>query len=389
MNKEQAIKLLEAALDHVRAGDESIIEPLIEPLTSLDIALGGEENLRQQELYTLLINSMPDGVVMRSPTGEYLPDMTNPAARQLLDDLSVLDPFKVTIDQGLNIKVGEHNLNIKMAHVESKDHDGYLGDVFVLRDITNEVAAPYILYQFLNSIGHELPSPLAMIRAHAKMVLLGLEEGKYTFEQQIQFLNSIILDAERLTAIVHNIIRYDGLIRTSEFIQREQAKGKLLTSHYERVDLNKLVCEILDEQRVIFEEGGITLQMECEESTIFVEVLPGMLRDAIQKLLENARLYSRGASPVKVGLWLEDDTAVIRITDSGVGISEEDMPNIFKPFYQGEPIDSQGLLINVHGWGLGLYMARSIVELFNGSLELTHTEVVKGSTFTLHLPLPT
>ena len=124
---------------------------------------------------------------------------------------------------------------------------------------------------------------------------------------------------DRLLEISSDVIKFDSLLRTSEFIQREQAKGELLTSRYERVDLNKLVCEILDEQRPIFEEDGITLQMKCEESTIFVEVLPRMLHDAIQKLLENARLYSCGTSPVKVGLWLEDDTAVIRITDSGVG----------------------------------------------------------------------
>lgn len=113
------------------------------------------------------------------------------------------------------------------------------------------------------------------------------------------------------------------------------------------------------------------------------------MQSAFHALLKNVYCYSPDGGSLKVDLHIEDGKAVVSITDPGVGISEKDRPKVFKPFYRGLHKDSQGNYIDVRGIGMGLYMAKMVAELHHGDLEITHTGVGKGSTFTLYLPLLT
>jgi two-component system sensor histidine kinase SenX3 len=115
-----------------------------------------------------------------------------------------------------------------------------------------------------------------------------------------------------------------------------------------------------------------------------VEVIgdPEMLTVAVKNLIENAILYSEEGAPVGVGLRKVDDVAEIAVTDSGLGIPQEDQTRIFERFYRVDPSRSRA----TGGTGLGLAIVKHVASTHNGEVKLFSKPGV-GSTFTLRIPL--
>jgi signal transduction histidine kinase len=116
------------------------------------------------------------------------------------------------------------------------------------------------------------------------------------------------------------------------------------------------------------------------------DTLPGIwdgprLDQVLTNLISNALKYSPGASEVRVQIQRSGDEAIVAVSDTGVGISEEDVAELFKPFARGATPDR-----NVSGTGLGLFISQQIVERHQGTLSVS-SAIGLGTTFTLRLPL--
>jgi signal transduction histidine kinase len=107
----------------------------------------------------------------------------------------------------------------------------------------------------------------------------------------------------------------------------------------------------------------------------------GTLVETLTNILGNAVKYSRPSSQVVISAETVEHEVVIAIADSGIGIAPEDLPHIFGDFYTGKADQS-----TEHGSGIGLAVARRIVEAHNGSITV-ESQPGKGSTFAIHLPL--
>ncbi len=344
-----------------------------------------------------ILASIADGVVVRDPKGDYIEKRINPAARDLLKDHSgeidyhLLDDFTEPTDSDEafpRFDVAGRTLSISVAQVNTKDGQ-YLGDVLVLHDVTSETIGQRTKDSFLNAIGHEFRTPLTSIRANADVLRMALQKDKLSTEQRIERLDSIFEETEKLSEMVNDVIGLADLEQELEALRRDIASQEpdQQASRHEKVDLEKLVRRALDEQQPGFEKSQIVPQFEYDGSSVYVLADARRLRQAIGALLKNARLYSPEGGPLKVLLQVQDGKAIVRITDPGVGVSEDDRSKIFDQFYRGEPTDAEGNLIDVRGLGQGLYFVKSVLKLHDGSAELEKTQLGEGSTFSITLPL--
>ena len=141
------------------------------------------------------------------------------------------------------------------------------------------------------------------------------------------------------------------------------------------------LCEVLDDMvdgyRVVNTTHKITFNGDAE---ITVDTDKNMLLESVRTLVDNAIKYTPAGGKINVSSFLEGEKAVIRVTDTGVGISAEDLPKVFDRFYRCDKARGR----DSGSSGLGLTIAKSIVEMMGGKI-FVESEVDKGSTFTIEL----
>ena len=221
---------------------------------------------------------------------------------------------------------------------------------------------------FLNSVTHELKTPIASIRLYLET----LQSREVGDAQRKEFYRVMLQDADRLQHTVEQVLRA-GVARQ---------KRKL--EHRAPVDLSWLVQECVDTARTRhhLEEQAITFTSPDPSSPLVVNGEVDDLRTAIANLLDNAVKYSQGTPQISVqAAAATPDTAWVRVKDAGIGIPRAQLGRIFNRFYRFQPRGSK-----VKGTGLGLYIVRTIAKRHGGRVFAESAGEGKGSTFTLELP---
>ena len=222
---------------------------------------------------------------------------------------------------------------------------------------------------FLNSVTHELKTPIASIRLYLET----LQSREVGDAQRAEFYKIMLSDAERLQHTVEQVLKA-GYARQ---------RHRLL--HMSPVDLTALArdCVEIARRRHHLPPEAISLIGAGEsEAAITVNGDVDELRTALLNLLDNAVKYSTGTPRVSVQVATpKPDTAWIRVKDAGVGIPRPQLSRIFNRFYR-----FQGRGFKVKGTGLGLYIVRSIAKQHYGRVFAASEGEGKGSTFTLELP---
>jgi two-component system sensor histidine kinase SenX3 len=221
---------------------------------------------------------------------------------------------------------------------------------------------------FLNSVTHELKTPIASIRLYLET----LQSRDVGDAQRKEFYRNMLQDADRLQHTVEQVLRA-GV-----------ARQKRRLEHRGPVDLGWLVQECVDTARTRHHlaEGSITITGNDLQSPLVVNGDVEDLRTAIANLLDNAVKYSGGQPQISVQIaGASPDTAWVRVKDQGVGIPKTQLSRIFNRFYRFQPIGS-----TVKGTGLGLYIVRSIAKRHGGRVFAESLGENRGSTFTLELP---
>ncbi|HEU5374931.1 MAG TPA: ATP-binding protein, partial [Ktedonobacteraceae bacterium] len=155
----------------------------------------------------------------------------------------------------------------------------------------------------------------------------------------------------------------------------------MFSLHRQPADLVTVAQEILAEHR---EAMGSTLRVEILAPSLEVEMDRERISQVLLNLLSNARKYSSKGSTITVRVHMADEHALISVEDQGVGIPTEKLDHIFERFYRVPEIDVQ--TGSSSGVGLGLYIAKKIVERHDGRLTASSIPG-QGSIFTIHLPL--
>jgi len=218
--------------------------------------------------------------------------------------------------------------------------------------------------QFTADSSHELRTPLSVIEAEATLAL----RKERTPEEYQKALDSINQEVAYMSSILEKLL----------MLARADAGKEQL--NFEPVSLKELIMTMIpdianlaDEKGLQFESGEmVELQVRGDEVK---------LKQLLLNLFDNAIKYTLNGI-VSVSLHQEDDQAIITVSDTGIGISEEDIPHIFDRFYRVDKARSR----SEHGSGLGLAIAKYIVQAHNGEINVT-SNIGKGSTVRVRLPL--
>jgi PAS domain S-box-containing protein len=244
---------------------------------------------------------------------------------------------------------------------------GVFEDVTALKDLERErESLERSKDEFLSVISHELRTPLASIMGYSEILL---DEGlRSDPEVQQEFLQAIFDSAGRLNLLLDDLL---------DLTRLGQRTFRLMV---EPVQPSRLLERVLDLMRPMAKEKDQHLELEIQNE------LPTLIADAqrlgqvLGNLVSNAIKFSPKNSSIKLLCHSTDGEVQIAVTDSGPGIAAEDIPHVFERFYRGRNAS------RASGTGLGLYVAKEIVEAHGGCLEV-ESEPGRGSTFRVRLPL--
>ena len=217
--------------------------------------------------------------------------------------------------------------------------------------------------EMTDNIAHDLRSPLARIRGAAEMALTTSASDEHK-----AFAANMIEDCDRLIGIINTML---------DIAEAESGAAEITLEEVDIARVTRRACELF---QAIAEENSIRITTELPDSCV-VYGEARKLQRMVANLLDNALKYTPPEGTVTVSVNVDNGQVAISISDTGVGISEDDLPHIFKRFYRCDISRAQG------GTGLGLSLVQAIVHSHGGSVNAT-SHLGKGSTFTVTLTQP-
>ena len=221
-------------------------------------------------------------------------------------------------------------------------------------------------HRFISDASHELRTPLTALKSSLEV---NLRDPKLTISTAKTLMKESISDVNKLQSLS------DALLELAQY----QAPTHAL--HYTHFPISSPIEKSLRNLSVQAKQKHITITHDI--SPMQIEANEYGIVDLLTILLDNAIKYSPAHSSIHIAAKPQDNTAIISIQDHGTGISEKDLPHIFDRFYRADVARSKQ---SVDGYGLGLSIAKRIVELHGGSIAAS-SEPGKGSIFSVRLPL--
>ncbi len=219
--------------------------------------------------------------------------------------------------------------------------------------------------EFVSNVSHELRTPLSVIRSAAENLADGVVRDP---EQTNQYGRLIRDEGIRLTELVEQVLLFGGINNGRHTVDRQLC------------DINRLVEQTLDE----IDTGRSEISLRLADNIPDLICDRGGMMIALKNIISNAVKYSGEKPEIGISTTCDNSTRKIRISisDNGMGIASEDIEHIFEPFYRSHSaVEAQ-----IHGTGLGLSLAKKIVELHEGSITVK-SDPGKGSVFQILLPL--
>ncbi len=249
-----------------------------------------------------------------------------------------------------------------------KDSDGRpLGEVKVVRDITKERELDRMKSDFISTISHELRTPLFSIQGFVRLILDGQVPDVKT---QRDFLTVVEEQAGQLAELVNSLLDLSRL------------ESGVLEMKWERVQIADVIRQTVTKLEGLARSKKIALQVDVPKDLPEVEGDAMRLGQVIANLIGNALKFTASGGRVSVSAEANDSELSVHVADSGVGIPPDALERVFDKFYQA----SEATTRTADGTGLGLYIAKNIVETHGGRI-WAKSEVGRGSVFSLALPL--
>jgi two-component system phosphate regulon sensor histidine kinase PhoR len=235
--------------------------------------------------------------------------------------------------------------------------------VLIFHDITKSKNLEKVKKDFVINVSHELRTPLTAIKGFVETL------SEEVDKKNKRYLEVINRHTERLIHIVNDLLLLSEL---------EEKKDAL---EIEKVNLKKLIKNVSKIYTQKLKEKSLTLKLSIEKTLPEINADPFKIEQLLINLVDNAISYTEKGS-ITIRAKQENDKIELAIKDTGIGISQEDLPRIFERFYVVDKSRSRHL----GGTGLGLSIVKHIVLLHNGTISVESTPNI-GTTFTILLPL--
>ncbi len=249
-----------------------------------------------------------------------------------------------------------------------RDEEGFLGRLFVFRDVTHEREVDRMKTEFVSLVSHELRTPLTSIKGFTEMVLDG-DAGEINEEVE-EYLGIVYNNAERLVALVNDLLD----------ISRIESGRIQLKS--ETVDLDEVVRMVVATMQQKIKEKGQSLSVSIDPAATSVLGDKDKLVQVLTNYASNAYKYTQAGGDIRIVISKRGDFAHVAVIDNGFGISPEDQARLFTRFYR---VDNS-MTREVGGTGLGLSIVKQLIELQGGQIGV-ESALGEGSTFSFTVPL--
>lgn len=358
----------------------------------------------------VVIAAIADGVISINAKGSI--QLINPAAQRMigwdksdalgLDYRSVLkmvdgrdqpltnttDPIQKALDSNLittvdNLSITTNDTAKKFAAKITVSPIGTAGSglIIVFRDITNERSEEREQAEFISTASHEMRTPVASIEGYLG---LALNPATATIDAKArEFITKAQDAAQHLGRLFQDLLDVS------------KADDGRLSNNPSVIDMVAFIGDIVQGQsqkatdkglQLVFKPapseaaGNLELNNRVISPVYYTKVDRDHLREIVNNLVENAIKYTLRGN-VEVDIKGDENSVTISITDSGIGIPQEDIPHLFQKFYRVDNSDTR----EIGGTGLGLYLCRKLVEAIGGSIWVESTYKA-GSTFFIKLP---
>jgi signal transduction histidine kinase/HAMP domain-containing protein/CHASE3 domain sensor protein len=249
------------------------------------------------------------------------------------------------------------------------NHGRQIGRLLVLREVTGEREAERVKEEFFALVSHELRTPLTAVLGYVELVLAEHAHPDADHAEQHRHLEIVERNAQRLLRLVGDLL----------FAAQVESGSLLLDPGV--VELAQITREAVEAARPRAEDAGILL-------TAQIDPLPPTVGDrdrltqVLDNLISNALKFTPGGGRVEVRIGAVGDDARLQVSDTGVGVPQEEQSRLFDRFFRASNATSRA----VPGVGLGLMIVRAIVAAHGGTIAVA-SEVGAGTTFTVRLPL--
>ena len=244
----------------------------------------------------------------------------------------------------------------------------FIVDFSITRSFERLAEASRMKSEFINIVSHQLRSPLSNLKWTIDLLLSG-RLGKIE-EKQTEYFKILKDNSARMSELVSDLLTVSR-IETATLMFKKQ-----------KFSLGNMVKELIREFEPFTRAANVELAFNQEPVLAEVFADPNQIRQAIGNLLDNAIRYTRERGKVEIALLKRNKNLYLEIKDSGVGIPKDDQKYIFQKFFRSENV----LKYQTQGSGLGLYIAKSIIEKSDGKIGFLSHEGV-GSTFWFTLPI--
>ena len=224
--------------------------------------------------------------------------------------------------------------------------------------------------ELVSNISHDLRTPLTCL--HGYLETLIMKEQQMSEGEQREYLSSAYAHSQRLRSLV------------GELFELAKLDARAIQPQFEPFAPAELLHDIVQKFQLLARKKNIQLSLKINEDIPFSQADIGMIEQVMENLITNAIHHTPDDGEVEVTLSRSEDETIIAVTDTGVGIAEPDLAHVFDRFYRvnqetGEQPGSEHL-------GLGLAIAKRIVELHNSDLKVT-SRLNDGTRFAFQLPV--
>jgi len=345
-----------------------------------------EEEIREErDKERAILANLSDGLIFINRRG--IIEAVNSKAEKLLDfkakevlgkkiknidksKVNLLEIFKDKYKKRGELKpAGRSEEVLRIYTVTIIDEENELiGTAKIIHDISREKFVDKMKSEFIMIAGHQLRTPLSAIKSAFDLLLKG-NFGKMELKQK-KVLEQCFDYNEKLIKMVDDLLDIFSIEQGKYYYQ------------FVKTDLGGLLEEVSKRYQEAAGERGIKFNLAIDENLPEVKLDSYKIKLVLASLIENAVVYTDKGGEVNVDCRAKNGKMLITVKDTGIGISKESQSQIFTKFFRG----TNALSFQPEGNGLGLFVAKNIVEYHEGKIWFT-SEVDKGTTFFIELPL--
>ncbi len=386
-----ADKFAQGDLDHqIKVPKSREIAAVVEAMNKMAVQLDERIKtvVRQKNELDTVLSSMSEGVLAVDNDQRFI--ILNQAALELIDSEyneikgmklqeAVRNPELInfiqkslktdgTIESQIVFHIDGMEKYLQLHGTALKDDESEkIGALVVLNDVTMMHRLEKVRTDFVANVSHELKTPVTSIKGFVETLLDGALEDT---EDAKRFLKIIGRQANRLHAII------DDLLILSKLEQQQDTE-----INFQSEKIIKIIRDAIQLCEIKSSEKDIKIKVRCDEE-LTANMNSQLLEQALVNLLDNAIKYSDPSSEVEIIAERTDGEVSLSVRDHGQGIERKLLPRLFERFYRVDKARSRSL----GGTGLGLSIVKHIIQVHKGSVSV-ESEVGKGSTFTIHLPI--